>query len=247
LANRYRQANRWTLRATVRALLDRSTFAENLGAVARRISQPFPVLTELDFGWVPAPRMPPWATAEAVESVRASLREAAEADQEPLDEDRTRHQVLASLVFEGSTLRHINTVTARTGVSWEAPFLDDRVIEAALSVRITDRMVSGRYKPLLVEAVRDTVPAELLSRRDKGEFSAEAYRGLRENRARLLELCDDSRLAGLGLIDPTALRAALLNPGPMAQQLQPFESTVACEGWLRSHVWSVTGSQGGHP
>jgi hypothetical protein len=32
LANRYRQANRWSLRATVRALLDRSTFAENLGA-----------------------------------------------------------------------------------------------------------------------------------------------------------------------------------------------------------------------
>jgi asparagine synthase (glutamine-hydrolysing) len=181
-----------------------------------------------------------------VEAVRGMLREEAAAHRQPLDPDRSRHQILASLIFEGSTVRQINTVTTRTGVAWDAPFLDDRVIEAALSVRVGDRMVSGRYKALLAEAVRGTVPGGLLDRRDKGEFSAEAYRGLRENRGRLLELCEDSKLAELGLVDPGALRVALLNPDPMSHQLQPFETTVACEGWLRSHSWSATASQGGH-
>ncbi|MBB4796129.1 lasso peptide isopeptide bond-forming cyclase [Streptomyces nodosus] len=243
LVNRYRLANRWSWGATVRALLDRSTFAQNLTAVATRIGAPPPSLDEPDFGWVFAPRMPAWATPDAVAAVRELLTEAAGRTPEPLDADRTRHQALASLVFEGSTIRQVNTVLAGTGIAWDAPFLDDRVIEAALAVRVEERLASARFKPLLTDAVRGAVPAGILDRRDKGEFSAEAFRGLERNRARLLELCEDSRLARLGLIDPERFRAAVLNPGPMSHHLQPIDTTVACESWLRTHPQTTTDVQ----
>ncbi|NJQ01249.1 lasso peptide isopeptide bond-forming cyclase [Streptomyces zingiberis] len=235
LVNRYRLANRWPWRTTVRALLDRSTFRQNLAGAAAAIGEPPPPIDEPDFGWVFAPRMPAWATPDAVAAVRELLTSAAADGPGPLDADRARHQALASLVFEGTTVRQVNTALAGTGVTWDAPFLDDRVVEAALATRIDERLAAGRFKPLLAEAVRGAVPAEILARRDKGEFSAEAFRGLARNRTRILELCEDSRLAALGLVDPRAFRAAVLNPGPMSHHLQPIETTVACESWLRTH------------
>ncbi|MFF3175404.1 lasso peptide isopeptide bond-forming cyclase [Streptomyces sp. NPDC057900] len=236
LVNRYRLANRWSWGKTVRALADRRTFAENLTAVAARIAAPPPPLDEPDFGWVFAPRMPSWAMPEAVSAVRRLLTTTARSLPEPLDADRARHQALASLVFEGSTIRQINTVVAGSGIAWDAPFLDDRVIAAALTTRVDQRLAAGRFKPLLTSAVRGTVPGEILDRRDKGEFSAEAFRGLERNRAAILEHCEDSHLARLGLIDPAAFRAAVLNPGPMSHHLQPIDTTVACESWLRTHT-----------
>lgn len=235
LVNRYRLANRWPLRATVRELLDRSTFERNLGRVAARIDAPPPPVDDPDFGWVFAPRLPAWATPDAVAAVRDLLTDAAEEGPGPLDGDRARHQALASLVFEGTNVRQVNTALAGTGITWDAPLLDDRVVEAALATRIDQRLLGGRFKPLLTSAVRGIVPADILDRRDKGEFSAEAFRGLARNRARILELCEDSHLARLGLIDPAAFRSAVLNPGPMSHHLQPIDTTVACESWLRTH------------
>ncbi len=235
LVNRYRLANRWPLGATLRALADRSTFAQNLTAVAARISTAPAPVNDPDFGWAFAPRMPAWATPDAVAAVRELFTEAATRTPEPLDADRARHQALASIVFEGKTVRQVNTVVAGTGIVWDAPFLDDRVLEAALCTEIDQRLASGRFKPLLTSAVRGVVPADILDRRDKGEFSAEAFRGIERNRARLLELCEDSQLARLGLIDPAAFRSAVLNPGPMSHHLHPIETTVACESWLRTH------------
>ncbi|MFE4359780.1 lasso peptide isopeptide bond-forming cyclase [Kitasatospora sp. NPDC056800] len=236
LLNRYRLANRWSLGGTVRALTDRSTFAQSLARVAARISDPPPPLDEPDFGWVFAPRLPAWATPDAAAAVRKLLTDAARETPEPLDADRARHQALASIAFEGKTVRQVNTVVAASGIVWDAPFLDDRVLEAAMSTRIDERLATGRFKPLLIDAVRGLVPADILDRRDKGEFSAEAFRGIARNRARLLELCEDSQLARLGLIDPAKFRSAVLNPGPMAHHIQPIETTVACESWLRTHL-----------
>lgn len=244
LVNRYRLANRWSAAATVRELRDRRGFAEHLAALARQIDAPPAPLNEPDFSWAFAPRIPRWATKAAVELVRARLRAQAAARPAPLDGDRTRHQALASLVYEGTIIRQINTALAGQPILWDAPFLDDRVVEAALAIRVQDRMAGGRFKPVLTSAAAGLVPADILSRSDKGEFSAEGFQGLARNRQRLLELCEDSRLAELGLIDPAAFRAALLNPGAMSQDLQPIQTTVACESWLRSPSWSTSSESG---
>jgi asparagine synthase (glutamine-hydrolysing) len=244
LLNRYRLANRWSAAGTVRSLADRRSFAEHLAAAAQRIDGPPPPLSEPDFGWVFAPRLPRWATKDAVALVKARLMAAAQADPQPLAADRTLHQALASLVYEGSIIRQINTALAGSPIRWDAPLLDDRVVEAALATRVEDRLTGGRFKPLLVTAAAGAVPARILGRRDKGEFSAEGFKGLAHNRERLLDLCEDSRLARLGLIDPAAFRSALLNPGVMSHDLQPIETTVACESWLRSHARSTSSDIG---
>ena len=84
-------------------------------------------------------------------------------------------------------------------------------------------------------AMAGIVPARILGRATKSEYSAEAYDSLRRHRADLLGLCgDDMRLARLGLVDPAALRAVLEAPPPSSLTLMPLISTFACETWLRA-------------
>jgi asparagine synthase (glutamine-hydrolysing) len=234
LLHRIRVGNRWGLLPMVRGLTDRSGFPQWLASAADSVDKPPSGSSEIPLGWNADVRMPPWATKDAVSTVRRLLREAASAASPPLDPLRDRHQLLDAVTQSGNALRELNSLRTVHGVSWEAPFLDDRVLEAALSVRIEDRILRGRYKPLLATAMRGVVPSDVLERRSKGEFSAEFYDGLRQNRGRLLELCEESRLARRGLIDPAVLRARLLTPGPLARHLGIFEPTLALEGWLRA-------------
>jgi asparagine synthase (glutamine-hydrolysing) len=233
VVRRSKLLNRWSWAACLRGLSDRSTFAQSLAALPEKIVGPAPRPPVLELGWVPPSRTPPWATAELVNTVSRVIRAEAAKDPAPLDPDRTRHQVLEAMLFEGALVRQIRAATGGP-VEWDAPFLDHQVVAAALSVRIEDRSAPGRYKPVLTTAMQGLVPEPILQRPDKGEFSAELHQGLRRNQAALLELCAGSRLAELGLIDEKALRAELLNPGPVAHQLSTLENTLACESWLRS-------------
>lgn len=136
--------------------------------------------------------------------------------------------------MSGGAMRELNAAVHATGVRFEAPFEDDQVIQTALSVRLADRSGRGQYKPVLAAAMRGIVPGQLLDRRTKGEFSAEMYEGLRRNQEEIAGLCDDLRLAELGLVAPDALRDAVRNPGPVTRAITPLETTLACERWLRS-------------
>ncbi|MFJ9909849.1 asparagine synthase-related protein [Streptomyces sp. NPDC101152] len=234
-AQRFRMLNRWSLLSTARGLMDRTSFATWLAGAANRLSDPAPGPTDALLAWGWEPRMPPWATAEATEAVRSMMRTYARQERPQAHHpDRAQHQTLDVVVQSGGGVRQLDAALAAFEVGCEAPYLDDRVVEAALRVRIEDRLVSGEFKPVLRLAVDGIVPQEILARRSKGEFSAEAFRGIRHNRARLLELCDDLRLAELGLVDADALRTALLSPKPDFRHLVPYEATLACEGWLRS-------------
>ncbi|MGI5166692.1 asparagine synthase-related protein [Spirillospora sp. CA-253888] len=233
-ARRHRTMGRWRLGSTVRGLADRTGFAESLAASADGLTGGPVGAFEAPRGWRGDLRMPPWATGQAVDTARRLLRATAADGARPLDPERYRHQILESVLMSGSAVRQLGLALAPSGVDWEAPYLDDRVIEAALSVRIGERTVWGQYKPVLTTALRGVVPDQILGRRSKGEFSAEVYAGLETNRHTLLELCDDLRLGGLGLVDPGTLRAGLITPGPETRHLTPFENTLACENWLRS-------------
>lgn len=235
MARHFRSLNRWPLGATVRCIADSSSFARMLQGAASRIdAPPAPRFTPpLDWGRGD-PRMPSWATGDAVATVRRLLRQAAGELPDPLHRDRLQHQTLEVAVLSGRAARQLNRALRPLGVEFESPFLDDRVIEAALSVRVADRVARGRYKPGLTAALRGSVPDSVLRRDDKGSFSREAYEGLYRNRQRLAGLCDDLRLADRGLVDAEALRTAFYQPMPETRQLGPFEATLACESWLRS-------------
>ncbi|WP_354642949.1 asparagine synthase-related protein [Kitasatospora camelliae] len=234
VVRRYRLLNRWRLADTVRGLADRTSFARHLTVAARELTSPPARQPALELGWTGGARMPPWATDHAVRLVRGALLDAAATAVAPLDPDRVRHQVIEFCLYEGALIRQTRHACAASGVEWDAPMLDDRVLEASLSVRVADRVRPGRYKPLLVDAMRGSVPDDVLDRSDKGEFSAELFEGLRRNRDAFLAMCERLRLAELGLVEPATLRTALLSPSPESRHLTPFQSTVACENWLRT-------------
>lgn len=239
---RQRAAESAPLRPVVRELADRSTYARWLAAAAERLAQaPLPARGREfpSLAWGPELRMPPWASPEAVDLVRRHLREAADGA-EPLAPQRGQHAALTYVQTGGRGIRHMNQVTTGLGLEYAAPYLDDNVIEAALSVRVHERNAPHRYKPVLTTAVRGIVPDPLLERSTKGDFTADFHAGLRANRTALLQLFDDSLLARAGLIDADAVRARLLGlqTGPDAQRL--MEPTLACEAWLRSRPDPLT-------
>jgi asparagine synthase (glutamine-hydrolysing) len=234
IVNRYRLVNRWSLCSTARGLLDRESFARSLARTAETVTAPPLGRSEAQLGWRGPVRVPAWVTEGTVARVRDLLRQAADAGPVPLDDDRAQHQLLESAVSSGATVRQLRSASSRQGVEWDAPFLDDRVLHAALSVLIQDRIAPGSYKPVLAAAMRGVVPDAILGRRSKGEYSAEAFDGLRRNRQALRGLCDDLQLERLGLVSAGALRDALTRPGPEARDVNLLENTLACEAWLRT-------------
>ncbi|MGI5170112.1 asparagine synthase-related protein [Spirillospora sp. CA-253888] len=232
----HRALFRWPLGPPLRGLLDREPFGAWLGGhLADSLDAPIEqVHASPTGGWGGAYRMPVWATPDALESVRRSLRALGGSGIEPLSPVRGLHAALQSVRWSGETIRRTDRLTSRHGVRFQAPFLDDRVLEAALSIDYADCLDISRYKPGLVEAMRGVVPDANLGRRTKTESSAAVYAGLRRNRRDLLELCGDMHLARLGLVDPSALRATLTGLPPNPLYLIPLLPTLACEVWLRS-------------
>ncbi|MBD2892951.1 asparagine synthase-related protein [Spirillospora sp. NPDC000708] len=232
----YRAMYRWRLLPSVRALLNRDTFGGWLAASADTLTDPVREVGGAPaFGWGIAYRLPPWATADAAGAARTLFRRVGASGVEPLAPLRGQHAALQDARLCGDTIRRVDRLTSREGVAWHAPFVDDRVIEAALAVRLRDTTMPDRYKPALSAAMAGTVPARILGRATKSEYSADAYDSLRRHRADLLGLCgDDMRLARLGLVDPAALRAVLEAPPPSSLTLMPLISTFACETWLRA-------------
>ncbi|MFD5114522.1 asparagine synthase-related protein [Streptomyces sp. NPDC058391] len=223
---------RWTWLTTARNLLRGPTYPQWLGTVADTITADRAWGAEVD--WEIAPRMPPWATADAVDAVRRLLREAAAESPEPLAPLPVHHEMLRLTQINGGAVRGTARIGERYGVSFQAPFMDDRVIEAAMSIRLEDRTEPERVKPVLAAALRGVVPDDLLDRRSKADASPELYIGLRRHRRRLTELFDDSYLARLGLVDVDGIRTVVGGLHMDVRPLAPLERTLANERWLRS-------------
>ncbi|MFC4908176.1 asparagine synthase-related protein [Actinomadura gamaensis] len=227
----HRALYRWPAAPMLRGLCENASFGSWLTASADALTaRPHAMASAPAFGWGLGGLMPPWATPDAIDAARTALREAA-ARATPLSPERGQHSLVQDVRGCGATVRQAARVT---GMDWEAPYLDDRVVEAALSLRREERVDLTRYKPVLSEALRGLVPWQFLGRTTKSEYGAEAYRGVRENHDDLLALCEDSFLARRGLVDLHELRRALTVPPPTALGFVPLVGTVACEVWARS-------------
>ncbi|MGH8903673.1 MAG: asparagine synthase-related protein [Egibacteraceae bacterium] len=228
-----RALRRWPLAATLSALWSNCSYAEWLAASADNLADPVPSRRASLLGWGPAVRPPPWMTRQAVDAARSLLHQAARTA-EPLARERGQHEVLQYLGSAGRAARQAGRVMARAGMRLAVPYLDDRVIEVCLAVRMQERGTPWRYKPLLAEAMRGIVPDAILGRTTKDVFGADVHAGLRRHRAELIDLFDEPVLARLGLVDPGALRDAVLGPHPSAAPLIALDSALACEVWLRA-------------
>jgi asparagine synthase (glutamine-hydrolysing) len=224
---------RWPRREMLRQLRDNGSYAAWVSRVADRLTAPPEPLHAPVLNWDWNFRMPPWATPAAVEMVRELIRVEA-GGAEPLSRYRGQHRELNAMHFTSRIARHCEQIMARTGTAFACPYYDHRVIEAGLAVRPEERITPWRYKPLIIEAMRGIVPAESQQRQTKANAQYEEGVGLREHRAGLLALCDESRLARLGLIDSGAFRDVVSRPLPPELEFTGVHTTVACEAWLRA-------------
>ncbi|WP_372412280.1 asparagine synthase-related protein [Streptomyces luteireticuli] len=225
---------RYPLRPVLYALGDHTSLADELARGASRLTATPSLPHAPAMGWGFGTGMPPWATPQAVATVAAMLREAADRAPVPLSPYRSLHMALQCLRAGADAVRQIDQATTEhLGIGYATPFHDDAVIEAALSVRLEERMALACYKPLLVAAMRGAVPEAILARTTKGEYSADFYIDFRRHRGELLALFDAPALADAGLIRPDRLRAALRGypDHQLHTQLLP---TLGCEAWLRS-------------
>ncbi|WP_233515283.1 asparagine synthase-related protein [Marinitenerispora sediminis] len=250
-ARGFRALHRWPLEATARALLDRESYRAAYDRAGRSLTDPVPRQHVPHLGWMLPARLPAWATDDAAALAREAVRDAAETAA-PLAATRGRHATLAAVRAAGVTLRSLSALYRSAGIPLAAPFLDDTVVNAALAVRPEEQCTPFRYKPLLAEALRGVLPEELLTRRTKGDFSADAFAGLRYNRPDLVALTEELHLAKLGLVDPVGLREAVTGLHPSATALSHLEATLGVEAWLRStrfdpHRPTAAFAMGGQP
>ncbi|MFE7314406.1 asparagine synthase-related protein [Streptomyces sp. NPDC057555] len=229
----HRALSRWPLGASLSELLR----GEDLGTWWRRcgddLVRPAPSGPVPALGW--GARLPatPWATADAVRTTRRLFHDVADGVA-PLAPDRGQHEALTGLRSAGPVLRLLLREYAVEGLRLELPYLDDRVVEAALSIVPHERYTPWRYKPVLASAMRGLVPDVILDRSTKGDCEESVDRALQQHVPDLLELFGDSLLARRGLIDASKLRTTLLTP-PRSTDVwsAQLESTLGAELWLR--------------
>ncbi|UCM91414.1 asparagine synthase-related protein [Streptomyces marincola] len=246
----HRAMSRWPLTATIAALTDRRDLRAWWRQQADHLTGPPRARRTPDLGWGYAPlRAQEWVTPSAIEVTRGLLHSIAE-QARPLAAQRAQHATLMALRIAGPGYRQLARPFARAGVRLELPYLDDRVIEAALSVRFAERRTPWRYKPLLSEAMHGILPAAVAGRSTKGEAGEDVRIGLRRNMPALLELFADSALADHGLIDPDVLRTRLLAPQVDNATTMALEELLGCETWLRAvkktstESWTPKADQG---
>ncbi|MBB4965417.1 asparagine synthase [Saccharothrix violaceirubra] len=240
----HRGLKRWTVSQTWHALRDNQSYRDWLERSAREITSPLPGGRLPPASWNHPLRLSPWLTQDGVHLVSEALGTAA-VGAEPLAEDRSGHLALEQIRASGRVARLIGQLTATQGVRTVTPFLDDRVVEACLSVLPHERSTPWAFKPLLTAALRDVVPADIVRRSTKNDMSEDVHAGLRAQRSRIAALCDDLLLARLGLVDAEALRLAVLGPPPPGPALPIMVMTFNCEMWLRGATSLSTRSGSG--
>ncbi|WP_175529967.1 asparagine synthase-related protein [Actinopolyspora lacussalsi] len=230
---RTRANRRMSLLRALRCFRRAPGFAEWLRRAGENITEE---VGAPEVGWDHVARMPAWATRDAISQTRERFAAAAAECPEPFGATPLRHEMLMQARSNGETVRQCSRIAEPYGISFEAPYIDDRVIEAAMSIRLSDRASGERNKPVLASAMSGVVPHEFLHRDYKGAGNQDMYRSLRRHRAAMGDLCDDSRLARLGLVDPERLRDTVFGLHPNLTSVIPLQPTLACEMWLRSRA-----------
>lgn len=185
--------------------------------------------------WFATPHWPDALTPNARRGALDVVRTVFESDAgdwtTALDDDRGRHQMLESLLFQGQVLEQINRVHGNH-VRSVSPFLRRASIEAAARVSMTARIRPGVAKPLLAAAMAPRMPHAFFRRPVSGEYSADTYRELASRRSGLAASMASTVLAQAGLIDAGRLGTALSKPAPAPETVSFVENVVAVENWV---------------
>ncbi len=225
--------NKWSYGELARRVLGDRAYPSWLRSVATGLGGPSADRRGSGAGWGARPVLPAWATPDAVAMARRALLDAA-AEPRLLADDPGMHFLLAATHTGAQEKRCFQQLGDQEGVRLSMPFFDDRVLNAALAVRPADRNDPGRYKPVLVNAMRGIVPPAVLGRVTKSDTATTAVMGSREHRDQIAGLAEDSQLAKLGLVDLARFREVCHGPIDIQTPNRRIEPTIGCEMWLRN-------------
>ncbi|SFR20541.1 asparagine synthase (glutamine-hydrolysing) [Lentzea waywayandensis] len=156
------------------------------------------------------------------------------------DVDAGESVVLNQLRLHGLTQQVHREAAAEVGIAAHAPFLDTAVVRAAMAIPARRRADPAVAKPLLKKALAGLVPDRVLSRETKGDYSREAYQGIRRAAPELRRLLSDSAAADFGLIDPVPVRQVLEDAvNGLRVPWGALNQVLAVEVWLRANARKV--------
>lgn len=221
--------------STLRGLVDRRSYSSWLRDLADSARSERMDGAHVGFNWdLGFNSWPRWLAPEVVDAVRERIHLISRSVR-PLGENRAAHAELAMIRDGARLVRGTRQLGETEGLSFEAPFFDDRVVEACLSVRREERTSPKEFKPLIKEAMRGLLPDDFLRRTTKTGGTTQAVRGFAAHHSELLEMCARSPLAELGVIDPGLLREHV-QPEPGKRPDLNLESTLNCAAFLRQQM-----------
>ena len=115
-----------------------------------------------------------------------------------------------------------------------SPLLSQPIVECCLSIPTWHWCAEGRNRAVARRAFRDRLPQSVLERRSKGHFDGFCATLLDANRELVRSMLLEGRLAEHGLLDRTAVEAALNNPFPAAETVTRLLALVDVESWTAS-------------
>ncbi|MET9887617.1 asparagine synthase-related protein [Streptomyces sp. NPDC006430] len=228
---------RWSMPSVLRGLSRQQTYQGWFEEQLHALHLPRPDVLGPGLSWGPQVRVTPWTTPANVEAVRA-VAAGGDAGRTPQAGTRSVHTSIAGHRIGGQRLGPLRALMEHQGITLSLPYMDDAVLEAALSVSRAEALPGTGFKPVLKAAMGvDSAPGartSALSRSTKGEFSMSVHRGLARNRRSLLGLFEDSLLAEHGLVDIDRLRATLRDTMRPEYETNALELTVAAEAWMQA-------------
>jgi asparagine synthase (glutamine-hydrolysing) len=173
-----------------------------------------------------------WLTFEG----RGVAAECVPVPDDPGDRKPIGDRIARTTVFAFGRDHRIDLEIAEThGLRQIAPFVTDAVVRACLSVPVRERTSAFAVKPLLRAALDKHVPAAVLDRSTKGDYTALHYAGLARNAGDLRSLLAGSHLVDSGLLDDRHAWSVLSRAVHGADvPLAALNDVIATEVWLRT-------------
>ncbi|MEV6602789.1 albusnodin/ikarugamycin family macrolactam cyclase [Kutzneria sp. NPDC051319] len=221
--------------------LARTSWSDTLGQLAGQLTDPHlhsPARRGLQdhLAWATLSPATAWGTLRIRSAVAGRLRATAPSPHaHGVRPDSADAVALRTLHWHGAATRGFTQITRALGITVATPFLDNQVIDACLAAPAVERTTVTHAKPLLAAALGGRVPAGLLARRTKGDYSACEYHGLRANADELRALLAQPLLADLDVLTPEGPREALrLGLAGMPAPMGALGVVLATETWLRA-------------
>lgn len=225
------------LHRTVQQLVDRRSYRNWLADDCQRAvhdvsGSSIPSLND----WSVPLGLPQWISPSMRKEIFERLQSVA-AEAEPLGSTLAEHFDLYTLRQAGYLTRGMMMTGRSYGVDYESPLLDDRVVEAVLSVRYEERDTPTEWKPLMKSAMEGLLPSEYLRRTNKIGAGPQPVRGYSAHFPSLRRLWEHSGLLDSGLFDSNALLEAA-EPKATAPPAGYFHALTDTAVFLRN--WNTT-------